>query len=116
MKTAKDLVSNGHTVIYLSNEDNNRRYSKITDFPSEKLIFISGLSSEKPTPKGQDGLGFIKSLKDKIPNLKCIIIDTVQCIRDTKLKQDYAGVEAEFSAIRKPTHELNIKIIGVHHT
>ena len=120
MKTAEDLASNGHTVIYLSNEDNNRRlksrYSKITDFPSEKLIFISGLSSEKPIPKGQDGLGFIKSLKDKIPDLKCIIIDTIQCIRDTNLKQDYASVEAEFSAIRKLAHELNITIIGVHHT
>tara|TARA_B100000989_G_C19157272_1_gene309963 strand:- start:192 stop:398 length:207 start_codon:yes stop_codon:yes gene_type:complete len=64
MKTAEDLASNGHTVTHLSNEDNNRRlksrYSKITDFTSEKLIFISGLSSEKPIPKGQDGLGFIK--------------------------------------------------------
>ena len=48
--------------------------------------------------------------------MKCIIIDTIQSIRDPNLKQDYASVEAEFSAIRKLSHELNTTIIGVHHT
>ena len=120
LKTAEELAANGHKVVYLSCEDTDRRlkdrYSKVTDFPSEKLIFISGLSSEKPIPKGEDGLAFIKSLTDRIPDLKCVIIDTIQCIRDTNLKQDYASVEVEFSAIRKLAHELNVTIIAVHHT
>jgi len=120
MGLAHELTSKGHTVVYIGNEDNERRlkerYAKICDSPSTKLIFISGLSSEKPMPRGTDALLFISALKKKFPDLKCIFIDTLQAIREPTRKENYANVETEFAAIRKLAHELKITIIGVHHT
>lgn len=117
---ADELTSKGHQVIYIANEDNERRlkqrYAKICDFPSPNLIFISGLSSEKPLPRGAAALRFISALKKQYPDLKCVIIDTLQAIREPSRKENYANVETEFAAIRKLAHELNITVIGVHHT
>ena len=117
---ADELTSKGHKVIYIANEDNERRlkqrYAKICDFPSPNLIFISGLSSEKPLPRGAAALRFISALKKQYPDLKCVIIDTLQAIREPSRKENYANVETEFAAIRKLAHELNITVIGVHHT
>ena len=117
---AEELTQNDHTVVYISNEDTTRRlqarYKKVSDFPSKKLVFISGISSKKPLPKGEAGLAFISALKRQYPDLKCVIVDTIQAIRNPDLKQDYANVENEFSAIRKLAHKLEITIIGVHHT
>jgi len=117
---ADELTSKGRKVIYIANEDNERRlkqrYAKICDFPSPNLIFISGLSSEKPLPRGAAALRFISALKKQYPDLKCVIIDTLQAIREPSRKENYANVETEFAAIRKLAHELNITVIGVHHT
>ena len=117
---AEAIASMGHRVIYIANEDNERRlkdrYEKISDFPTEKLTFISGLSSEKSLPTGKAAHLMIRALKDRYPDLKCLIIDTIQAIRDTSQKQDYGYVEREFSELRKLAHDLEITIIAVHHT
>ena len=117
---ARDIASQGHTVVYIANEDNERRlkerYAKISDFASPNLIFISGLSSEKPLPKGDAALGFLRAIKAKYPELKCIIIDTIQAIREPNQKDQYGQVEAEFNKLRKLAHELEIAIVAVHHT
>lgn len=120
MGLAEAIASMGLRVVYIANEDNERRlkdrHAIISDFPSDKLIFISGLSSKKPLPKGNAAHGFIKAIKDRYPDLKCLIVDTVQAIRDTSQKQDYGYVEREFSELRKLAHDLEITIIAVHHT
>ena len=120
MGLADDIASKGQRVVYIANEDNERRlkdrYAKISDLPSDKLIFISGLSSEKPLPKGDSAHGLIRALKQRYPDLKCLIIDTIQAIRDASQKQDYAFVEGEFSKLRKLAHDLEITIVAVHHT
>ena len=117
---ARDIASQGHTVVYIANEDNERRlqerYAKISDFASPKLIFVSGLSSEKPLPKGDAALGFLRAIKTKYPDLKCIIVDTIQAIREPNQKDQYGQVEAEFNKLRRLAHELEITIVAVHHT
>ena len=120
MGMARDIASEGNVVVYIANEDNERRlkdrYAKISDFASPNLIFISGLSSERPLPKGDAAHDFIRAVKAKYPNLKCIFIDTIQAIRDPKQKDHYGVVEAEFGKLRKLAHELDITIVAVHHT
>ena len=119
MGLADVIASQGHRVVYIANEDNERRlkdrYAKISAFPSDKLIFISRLSSEKPLPKGDAAHGLIRALKQRYPDLKCLIIDTMQAIRDASQKQDYSYVEGEFSKLRKLAHDLEITIVAVHH-
>ena len=120
MGLAEAIAAMGHRVVYIANEDNERRlkdrHAKISDFPSDKLIYISGLSSEKPLPKGDAAHGLIRALKQRYPDLKCLVVDTIQAIRDASQKQDYAFVESEFSTLRKLAHDLEITIVGVHHT
>ena len=120
MGMARDIASEGNIVVYIANEDNERRlkdrYAKISDFASSNLIFISGLSSEKPLPKGDAAHQFIRAIKVKYPELRCIVLDTLQAIRDPNQKDHYGIVEAELSKLRKLAHELNITIVGVHHT
>ena len=81
MGLADVIASQGHRVVYIANEDNERRlkdrYAKISAFPSDRLIFISGLSSEKPLPKGDAAHGLIRALKQRYPDHKCLIIDTI---------------------------------------
>ena len=120
MGLARDLVADGHRVLYIANEDSERRlkdrYSKISFQQSDKLIFLSGLDSERSLPRGQQALEFLKACKDSYPDLACIIIDTIHAVRNPALKQDYASVENEFSPLRKLAHDLDITIIAVHHT
>ena len=120
MGIARDIASEGNIVVYIANEDNERRlkdrYAKISDFASPNLIFMSGLSSDKPLPKGDAAHEFIRAVKAKYQPLKCIIIDTIQAIRDPNQKDHYGVVEAEFGKLRKLAHELNITIVAVHHT
>ena len=116
-----ELTAAGHTVVYIANEDTERRlkarYDKVAGFPNENAIFLSGLSSDKPLPKGKQAHYFIRSLKSRYKDLACVVVDTVQAIREPNLKQnDYAVVEAEFASLRKLAHELMISIIVVHHT
>jgi len=106
--------------LYIANEDSERRlkdrYAKVSFQQSDKLIFLSGLDSERSLPRGEQALDFLKACKDSYPDLACIIIDTIQAIRNPSLKQDYASVENEFSPLRKLAHDLDITIIAVHHT
>ena len=120
MGLARDLVSDGHRVLYIANEDSERRlkdrYSKISYQQSDKLIFLAGLDSERSLPRGEQAIDFLKACKENYPDLACIIIDTIQAVRNPALKQDYASVENEFSPLRKLAHDLDITIIAVHHT
>lgn len=120
MGLARDLVADGHRVLYIANEDSERRlkdrYSKISFQQSDKLIFLAGLDSERSLPRGEKAIDFLKACKENYPNLACIIIDTIQAVRNPALKQDYASVENEFSTLRKLAHDLDITIIAVHHT
>ena len=81
MGLAEVIASMGHRIVYIANEDDERRlkdrHAKISDFSLDKLIFISSLSSENPLPKGDAAHGFIRALKLYYPDLKCLIIDTI---------------------------------------
>ena len=120
MGLARDLVADGHRVLYIANEDSERRlkdrYSKISFQQSDKLIFLAGLDSGRSLPRGEQALDFLKACKVSYPDLACIVIDTIQAVRNPVLKQDYASVENEFSTLRKLAHDLDITIIAVHHT
>ena len=120
LSLARDLVTDGYKTLYIANEDNERRlkarYDKVSVFPNELLLFLSGLSSEKPLPRGDAAIKFLRELKALYTDLSCIIIDTIQGIRDHSIKQEYASVEVELSKLRKLAHELEITIVVVHHT
>ena len=120
LSLARDLVTDGYKTMYIANEDNERRlkarYDKVSAFPNELLLFLSGLSSDKPLPRGDAAITFLRELKNLYTDLRCIIIDTIQGIRDHSIKQEYASVEVELSKLRKLAHELEITIVVVHHT
>jgi phage/plasmid primase-like uncharacterized protein len=108
-------------VLYLANEDNERRLqqrnSQIFQFgPPPNLLLIPGLSSETPLPRGEAALRFIRQIKQKYPNVGCVFVDTVAGIRERSGREkNYDTTEAEFSALRKLSHELEIAVVAVHH-
>ena len=108
-------------VLYLANEDNERRLqqrnSQIFPFgPPPNLMLLPGLSSETPLPRGEAALRFIRQIKQKYPNVGCVFVDTIAGIRERSGKEkNYDATEAEFSALRKLSHELEIAVVAVHH-
>jgi len=108
-------------VLYLANEDNERRLQKrnsqIFPFgPPPNLMLLPGLSSETPLPRGEAALRFIQQIKQKYPNVGCVFVDTVAGIRERSgQEKNYDTTEAEFSALRKLSHELEIAVVAVHH-
>ena len=121
---ALEVANHGHEVLYIANEDNERRLkSRVIDFnpfPPNGIHFLAGISSSRLLPKGHDAHDFIRALKDRYPKLKCLVVDTLASIRaepPTKSKKDdYTLSEEEFSSLRKLAHELDLAIILVHHT
>lgn len=121
---ALQVAEAGHEVVYIASEDNDRRLKDrlvaVNPFPPDGIHFLAGLSCEKPLPKGDAALEFIKALKAKFPRLKCLVVDTLAAIRrqfpNKSTKEEYALAEEEFSALRRLAHELEISIIVVHHT
>jgi len=121
---ALEVANHGHEVLYIANEDNERRLkSRVIDvnpFPPNGIHFLAGISSIRLLPKGEDAHDFIRALKDRYPKLKCLVVDTLASIRaepPTKSKKDdYTLSEEEFSSRRKLAHELELAIILVHHT
>ena len=121
---ALEVANHGHEVLYIANEDNERRLkSRVIDFnpfPPNGIHFLAGISSSRLLPKGHDAHDFIRALKDRYPKLKCLVVDTLASIRaepPTKSKKDdYTLSEEEFSSLRKLAHELELAIILVHHT
>ena len=109
------------TVFYLGNKDNDRRLQTRLKqiFPFDvpkKLMLFSGLSNEKPLPRGREALELFREIKTRYPDCACIVIDTVQGIRKiSEAAKGYETTEAEFGALRKCAHELSISIIAVHH-
>ena len=121
---ALQVAEDGHEVIYIASEDNDRRLKdrllSVCPFPPDGIHFIAGLSSARPLPKGRAAHAFIKALKDKHPAMKCLVVDTLAAIRaepSAKTRKDeYALSEEEFSGLRQLAHDLDISIILVHHT
>ena len=121
---ALQVAEAGHEVIYIANEDNERRLQSrlcaLSAFPPDGINFIAGLQCAKPIPKGEQAHIFIRALKDRHPKLKCLVVDTLAAIRsqppEKSKKDDYALSEEEFSALRKLAHELDLAIVLVHHT
>ena len=121
---ALEVANYGHEVLYIANEDNERRLkSRVIDvnpFPPNGIHFLAGISSIRLLPKGEAAHDFIRALKDRYPKLKCLVVDTLASIRaepTTKSKKDdYTLSEEEFSSLRKLAHELELAIILVHHT
>ena len=108
-------------VLYLANEDNERRLqqrnSQVFPFgPPPNLMLLPGLSSETPLPRGEAALRFIRQIKQRYPNVGCVFVDTVAGIRERSGREkNYDTTEAEFSALRKLSHELEIAVVAVHH-
>lgn len=100
-------------VVYMALEDTfvslQSRMYELTDEPSENLVFTliansigGGLEED------------LQECKNKFPNLKMVIIDTLQKIRntiDTKYGADYR----ELSVLKSLADRLEIAIILVHH-
>jgi archaellum biogenesis ATPase FlaH len=120
MSLADQISQKGYRVLYIGNEDNERRlkdrFAAVCSLPNDRVMFFGGLSNDKALPKGDDALAFIRAIKMKYSDLQCIIVDTMQGIRKATDKQDYATIEQEFSLLRKLAHELCITILAVHHT
>ena len=121
---ALHLAKNKHQIVYVANEDNERRLQNrlkgVCLFPPEGIFFIAGLSNEAQIPKGQRSHGFIRALKAKYPNLTCIVIDVFASIRGEpprgNKRDEYTLLHDEISALRSITYETGISIILVHHT
>lgn len=121
---ALQVAEAGHEVIYIANEDNERRLQSrlcaLSTFPPDGIQFIAGLGCAQPLPKGEKAHAFIRALKDRHPRMKCLVVDTLAAIRsqapEKSKKDDYALSEEEFSALRKLAHELDLAIVLVHHT
>lgn len=100
-------------VVYMALEDTfvslQSRMYELTDEPSENLVFTliansigGGLEED------------LQECKNKFPNLKMVVIDTLQKIRntiDTKYGADYR----ELSVLKSLADRLEIAIILVHH-
>ncbi len=101
-------------VLYLSLEDNllrlqNRIY-ELTDEPCENLNFAieaktigNGLEEE------------LERIKKELPNLKVIVIDTLQKIRSTT-DVNYGSDYKELSVLKALADKMRIAILVVHHT
>ena len=121
---ALQIASDENEVIYLANEDNERRLkdriNSICPFPPDGLHFIAGLSAEKVVPKGDAAHDFLRALVSRRPATKCVIVDTLAAIRadisQKRNRDEYSLSEEEFSNLRKLAHELGITLILVHHT
>ena len=101
-------------VLYLSLEDNllrlqNRIY-ELTDEPCENLNFAieaksigNGLEEE------------LEKSKQKLPNLKVIVIDTLQKVRSTT-DVNYGSDYKELSVLKALADKMKVAILVVHHT
>ena len=121
---ALSLAENQHQIVYVANEDNERRLQSrlvsVNPFPPDGIFFVAGLSNEVQIPKGQRSHAFIRALKAKYPNLTYIVIDTFASIRGEtprgNKKDEYTLLHDEISALRRIAYETGVSIILVHHT
>lgn len=100
-------------VVYMALEDTfvslQSRMYELTDEPSENLVFTliansigGGLEED------------LQECKNKLPNLKMVIIDTLQKIRNT-IDSKYGADYRELSVLKSLADRLGIAIILVHH-
>ena len=100
-------------VVYMALEDTfvslQSRMYELTDEPSENLVFTliansigGGLEED------------LQECKNKLPNLKMVIIDTLQKIRNT-IDAKYGADYRELSVLKSLADRLGIAIILVHH-
>ena len=75
------------------------------------------LVNDVSLPRGESGLEFFRAIKTEMPDLKCIIVDTVASIRRASLSEkNYEETEAEFAPMRRLAHDLDLALMVVHHT
>jgi hypothetical protein len=119
---ARQIVDAGHECLYLSLEDNERRLKARLEClrvsPYRQLKMLAGLSSETPFPKGEKAISELRKIHNATPELKAIIIDTVQGIRRSSKRGEkgYEETVEEWSKLRSLAHELQICLLAVHHT
>lgn len=106
--------TNSGQVLYLSLEDNllrlqNRIY-ELTNEPCENLNFAI---ESKPIGNGFEEQ--IESTKQTLPDLKIVVVDTLQKIRSTT-DVNYGSDYKELSALKNLADKLKIAILLVHHT
>ena len=120
-----DVARQGHEVLYIANEDNYRRLKgrlneqKLQPFeePPETLKFFSGLSSEKPVPRGEEAITWLEGYICSKTKPKLIVVDTIEAFREpAKTEKGYDVAVSEFAVWRKFAHKHNITMLAVHHT
>ena len=79
---------------------------------------LAGLSNEGPFPKGEAAISELRKIHNDTPEIKAIIVDTVQGIRRSSKRGEKGYEEAvkEWSRLRSLAHELQICLLAVHHT
>jgi hypothetical protein len=119
---ARQIVNAGHECLYLSLEDNERRLKArlecLSISPNKRLKMLAGLSNETPFPKGDEAISELRKIHNATPELKAIIVDTVQGIRRSSKRGEKGYEESveEWSKLRSLAHELQICLLAVHHT
>ena len=100
-------------VVYMALEDTfislQSRMYELTDEPSENLIFALMANSI-----GNGLEEDLQECKNQFPNLKMIVIDTLQKIRNT-IDSKYGSDYKELSTLKNIADSLRIAIVLVHH-
>ena len=100
-------------VVYMALEDTfislQSRMYELTDEPSESLNFALMANSI-----GNGLEEDLQECKNQFPNLKMIVIDTLQKIRNT-IDSKYGSDYKELSTLKKIADSLGIAIVLVHH-
>ena len=115
------VAARGLDVFFIASEDNQRRIKeRVTalncSMPANVQL-LAAHNSEKPIPRGDKAIDFIRSIKAKFPSTALIVIDIAQSIMEmTTRDKDYAGASAEWSTLQRLAHELKVAILLVHHT
>ncbi|MDE6580684.1 MAG: helicase RepA family protein [Ruminiclostridium sp.] len=100
-------------VVYMALEDTfislQSRMYELTDEPSENLSF-SLMANSIGNGLEED----LQECKNQFPNLKMIVIDTLQKIRNT-IDSKYGSDYKELSTLKNIANNLGIAIVLVHH-
>ena len=121
-----DFTAQQGEVLYLALEDNNRRLQSRL-----KKIGLDVLGGDGGANDGLTGLhlvtasfginsGLIEQIHNFIsvhPNVKLLVIDTLECVRDTTQdKGIYACDYRDMTALREITDKYELTLLLIHHT
>lgn len=111
------LKTNGGTVLYFALEDGVQRLQKrlytLTDEPSPKLHFALDVASMSDDLELEREIG---SFFLTYPDLRLVVIDTFQMVRDCSKQMSYANDYADVARLKRLADALHICILLVHHT